>query len=706
MGQLENDNLENDNLENENNENLENLDSVAVQEANVHKKYNFLFDFFVGNNENPSVLYSKKRVYGVILSVCAVFLLFVCRLVDWQLINNNYYMTRAASANTYFLRTDAVRGEIFDCDGVCLAVNKFMYRAVINRLNVPDEKENELIAKVVDFIMKLGNDWQSSLPIFINENNEFVFKENQELQIKNLRKNLKISENARANDCIELLAKKFKCENFNYKDKYSVCSVKYGNYKLGITSKAAPLTVCDDINKNTMIILSEGASKMPGINISTVVKREYLNSKLAPHIIGFTGVINNEEYEKYKEKDYNLDSKIGKSGVEAAFESELHGHSGTNVIQLSRDGNVLKSKQKVARQPGKSIFLTLSSRLQNIANESLARNISIARNTGASDCRSGAVVLLKISDFSVLAAATYPSFDLDLYMNDKNYYNEISNDKSLPLFNRAFIGTFAPGSIFKPLVACAALEEGVITDQEIINCNGAFNFYPKYTLHCMGVHGNTNLKKAMAKSCNVYFAELGRRLGATTLANYAKKFGLGVKTGIEVSESEGVLTTPEHSKLIHAPWYNAMSSQAAIGQANTAVSPLQLAAYTATLASGNRYKTHILNKVTDYTQEHDIRNYESELIESQVISEENLKIIREDMREVVLNGTASDFRNFRVPIAAKTGTAQNKGSDHTTFICFAPYENPEIAIAVVVANGIRGSISKNVARDLLNAYFS
>ena len=255
-------------------------------------------------------------------------------------------------------------------------------------------------------------------------------------------------------------------------------------------------------------------------------------------------------------------------------------------------------------------------------------------------------------------------------------------------------------------MACAALQSGKIKPSETVHCGGSFNYYRGYSLRCMGVHGASNLLKALSKSCNVYFAELGRRLGATLLAEYANKFGIGVKTGVEIGESKGVVAGPEHSTDVGSHWYESGSSQAAIGQSDNMITPVQLATYTATIANGGkRYKTHIVKKIMDYARSKIIKEDAPELMEDTGISEENLKAVKEGMREVALSGTARDFANYPIPIGAKTGTAQNSGSDHTTFICFAPYDDPQIAISVVIAHGKSGTLSKNVARDIMDAYF-
>ena len=222
----------------------------------------------------------------------------------------------------------------------------------------------------------------------------------------------------------------------------------------------------------------------------------------------------------------------------------------------------------------------------------------------------------------------------------------------------------------------------------------------------MGVHGDANMVTALAKSCNVYFAELGRRLGAEALKDWANKFGVGTQTGIEISESKGVVAGPEHSEKVGAKWYESGSSQAAIGQSDNMITPIQMATYVATIANnGKRGRTHLVKKITDYSRNNIVREFGFEPAGIVNIAPEDLNVVKQGMREVALSGTARDFANYPIQIAAKTGTAQNSGSDHTTFVCFAPYDDPQIAISVVIAHGKYGTASKNVARDIMNCYF-
>ncbi len=647
-----------------------------------------------------------KRYSFFMFCTVSIFAVFTCRLIDWQIVNAKHYKMRANSSNIYFVKMDPVRGEIVDADGIGLAVNDTGYKLVIDRLLIENGRENDLILKSVKLIKSLGDAWIDVLPIELKDG-KFIFLDDKQSQITVLKETLGLQESADALECMNAMKERYKLENgISNEDQKIICSVRYNMEKNGgFYSKSTPYVLADNISKESVIIISEKSEELKGLRVQASLIRKYINGEIAPHIVGYTGFMSSEEYQQRKEA-YSMDAIIGKTGIESAFEDYLKGTGGKKMIQMSRDGEVMDISEREPSCAGNTVFLTLSSKLQQVANESLKRNIERAKNSEARDCESGAVVMLDVNDFSIKAAATYPSYDLAKFMEDKSYYTQLYADKRVPLLNRAFSGAYAPGSIYKPLVACAALQEGLITPEETIFCGGSFNYYTGYRLRCMGVHRNAKLIFALAKSCNVYFAELGRRLGAQKLGEWARKFGIGVKTGVEVGESKGVLAGPEHCENVGAKWYESGSSQAAIGQSDNMFTPVQLASFVATIANGgNRYKTHLVSKIMDYNRSHNIKEFGAELVENVGVSQENLEAVKNGMREVVLSGTARDFASYPVPIAAKTGTAQNSGSDHTTFICFAPYEKPEIAIAVVVAHGKLGTVSKNVARDLMDAYF-
>lgn len=312
--------------------------------------------------------------------------------------------------------------------------------------------------------------------------------------------------------------------------------------------------------------------------------------------------------------------------------------------------------------------------------------------------------MLSVKDFSVLAAASYPTYDLNRYSEYGSYYVKLSENKNSPMYNRATVGTFACGSVFKPCVAGAALEEKIITDKTKIYCKQDYDFYPTNVVRCMHYHGSLDVTGAIEQSCNYFFADTGRRLGIEPMYLYAQKFGLGEYTGVEIEESKGTLAGRDSTS-----WQAGNTVSAAIGQSDNAFTPVQLATYVATIANnGERLKTHIVDKVTNYERTKTVKSTDVESYGDCGISKKNLDIVRKAMLGVTQNenGTANYmFGDYKVKVAAKTGTAENSGSDHTTFICYAPYEKPEVAIAVVIEHGAKGRYSMQVAKDLLNAYF-
>ena len=320
-----------------------------------------------------------------------------------------------------------------------------------------------------------------------------------------------------------------------------------------------------------------------------------------------------------------------------------------------------------------------------------------------SDCIAGAAVMLDVKNFSVLACSSYPSFDLQKYNTDDDYYEKLVSDDKLPLFDRALTGNFIVGSTFKPCVAAAALEEGIVTDSSTIFCSQNYDYYKTDIIKCLGYHEAVNVKGALAQSCNYFFADVGRRLGIDTMDIYAEKFGLGIHTGIELYESTGILAGRDSNV-----WYEGNTCQAAIGQSDNAFTPIQLGAYAATLANdGVRLKTHFVDHITDFKGETVILdNSQPEVLNTVGVSTENMKIVQQGMREVVTSGTAKDiFGKYSVPVAAKTGTAENIGSDNVTFIAYAPYEKPEVAVAVVVEHGGNGQYSMGIAKAMFDSYF-
>lgn len=666
------------------------------------------------------------------LLLLGVFSLFVARLFQWQIIDGQTYYDLSNTTSSSYIKLTATRGEILDRDGNPLAQNRTCYNIVFDDTLIDHDRINDTILELIGIMEETDTEWIDPLPIQLNSDGSYSFKEDYDSEVEFLKSSsmLHVNSYATADECMTQLIEMFDCKDYAPEYAIKIISVRY-NMKKNLFDADSPYTFAQDISSNVMTVVNERAANMEGVRVDVTTIREYPDGALAPHIIGKTGPLTQEQYDSFKEDDnlfdlddnlsgYSLDDTMGQNGIEYALEDTLRGENGKLAIETDRDGNLISSEIEVAPEAGNTVYLTLDSRIQAVTNASLAKNAKAAKENAVptdddpkgSDCEAGAAVMIDIKTGGVLAASTYPTYDLNKYISDIAYYNQLNNDETYPMINRAFNGSFAPGSIFKPVVASAALQEGIIDSGSTVYCNHYYTYYTNDTSlapKCMGWHYNTNIYKALQKSCNIFFYDVGRRLGITKLDAYGTLFGLGQKTGLEVSESTGVLTTPEdYERRSGQTWTDGMTLSAAIGQMDNSFTPVQLVSYCASIANGgHRMQLHLVDKVTDYTRENVVEEKGATVLNEVGVDDENLEIVREGMRMVAqAGGTASDFANYGVPIGAKTGTAEVNGhSDNVTFIAFAPYDEPEIAIAVVLEYGSNGTYSKNIARDMLNAYF-
>ncbi len=441
---------------------------------------------------------------------------------------------------------------------------------------------------------------------------------------------------------------------------------------------------------------------LPGITVQAVGQRVY-QTDYAAHILGRTGPIYAEKWEEYQEKGYQMDDEVGIDGAELAFEEELHGTNGVLLVQEDGEGGLLSQSYSVQPSPGNNVALTLDLDVQQAAEDGLADLV-----TSLDGATGGACVVLDISDGGILASASYPTYQLSTFQEN---YQELSEDPLSPLFNRAFQGTYAPGSTFKPVTAAAALEEGIITPETEILDTGKYTYYSDYQPQCWlyrqegRTHGYETVAEALRDSCNVFFYDVGRRLGIEKLDEYAQAFGLGEATGVELPEATGTLAGTDSD----AVWYAGNTLAAAIGQSSNLFTPLQLANYLSTLLRGGvRYRVHLLKEVTSYDGTQVLRTEEPEVLSEIAISQETLDTIKEGMAMVAEQGSVgAAFSSLGVKVGAKTGSAQVTGQENSNavFICFAPYDEPEVAIAIVVENGGSGSEAAGLAAQVLAAYF-
>ena len=665
------------------------------------------------------------RSAACILMVLAVFVVYELRLVQWQVFQGDEFEQLSLSNRTDTIQIDAARGEILDRNGNVLTGNRTSYNIVYDALDMDYSARNATILQVLDLLESRDEEWRDRLPIVLAEDGTYQYTEDSDSEIATLQEFLELAEYATAEDCMTALARQYDCQGYSLEDARNVVSVRYSMTQDGF-SRTNPYVIAEDVSAETVGVISEHAQEWPGIETRVSVTRYYgEDGSLAPHVVGYTGAITAEQYDAavengtaYSSEDnlsgYKWTDTRGQSGLEAAFEEELRGSRGEETIYTDETGEVETTSVTTPPQEGNTVVTTIDSDLQRVASLSLAKNIE--GTPAAKDCTAGAVVVLDVEDFGVLACSSYPTFDMNQYRSDNEYVNLLAQDEEQPLFNRALQGVFVPGSVFKPVVALAALQEGVISAATSFNCPGYYEL-ADLTLNCTCSTGMRNVYTGLAVSCNTFFCNVGYELGIDRLVPYAEYFGLGTTTGVELSEATGTMSNRQEYRENHGvSWTDGVTPQAAIGQADNMFTPIQLAAMCATIANGGvRLQTHFLDKITDYTGETVIEEYQPVGLYDAGISSDVLGVVQTGMQMVATQGTAADvFANYPVSIACKTGTAETSTPDENgnkptepnlSFICYAPADDPQIAIAVMMEYGNSGDYAKNVAKDILDQYF-
>ncbi|MBU5436066.1 penicillin-binding transpeptidase domain-containing protein [Pseudoflavonifractor sp. MSJ-37] len=501
-------------------------------------------------------------------------------------------------------------------------------------------------------------------------------------------------------------------------------------YELALRSKGASTSayiLAEDVDIDFITAVKEAGLK--GVSIDATTSRVY-NTTYAAHILGRVGSISaeawNAEDSYYKTNGYNMNDLVGIDGMESAFERYLRGVAGTKIVERNSDGKVVSESwaedpdtgASLAPQPGSNVVTTIDLRLQEALEQSLA-----ARVPGLSSSVEGAAGVIVDMKGGVKAMASYPTFDLAHVYKDSALYSEAYNDPLKPFLNRATMGLYSPGSTFKMITGVAALQEGVTTPSEKIRDTGRFQYpagkkYPYGDYHpaCWALghgytHGLEDLAHALEDSCNIYFYTMADRMDIDTIDRYAAMFGLGKKTGIELSERSGYVAGPATSEALGQDWYGGLLLSAAIGQGTTLSTPLQLANYIATLVNGgDHYPAHLLQSVKSNDWSRVIIENDPEPLDQISISETNVEAVKRGMYLMANEGSvAKYFKDLPVKVGSKTGTAQVGRSDteaNAVFVCFAPYDDPEIAIALVAEHGGSGTELASVAADVLSVYFS
>lgn len=621
-------------------------------------------------------------------------LLYIARMFTLQVTSADTYLAQASGVSYRKAVIKAQRGEILDCNGREIAVNREGYNIVFNKAYLDTDRLNQTILSLCTLLNEKGLTWNDDLPLQTTAPYAFT---DEEARVERMISRLGLAHYATAENCFDEMVERYELTDYSDPVKRTIMGVRYSIDSADF-SISNPYTFAEDMPSEIMQTVLESGVVLHGVTVDVVPYREYAEGDLAPHIIGTVGPIYAEEWDDYKNKGYSYSDKIGKSGIEKLAEEYLHGTDGEITYKVDAKGNILSSE--ITKQPvaGKTVMLTIDKSIQRTTQDALKNAIRSMQSTGGS-VTGGAAVMMDIKSGAVLTGANYPSYDLRTY--SKNYEQLASDTVGLPLTDRAFQGIYPPGSTIKPVVAISALETGKITKDEHIYCSHQYRYFSDYQPSCMGWHRSINLKTALSKSCNYFFFELGRRVGVMTMTDYFQKFGLGVSTGVDVNDSSGLLVKPQSNGL------GGNTLQAAIGQMN-AFTPLQLASYVSTLANeGTRYKANLISRVVPYDMSDVYVETKPTALESFTIDKSVIDAVKEGMLSVTEDGTGSTvFRNYSIKVGGKTGTSQvTGGADHSVFIAFAPFDHPEIAISVVLEHGSSTLQVTSIAKAMMDAYF-
>ncbi len=713
-----------------------------------------------------------SRLISLIVLFVFICLLYTARLINVQIAGQDFYTFVSDDTYTRKVTIQAQRGEVYDCNGKPLIKNDYSYSIVLDRGTLPtrNAEQNETLLMLYDKILRSDAEYTLSkisfpatgkYPDYVIDEDFFNTTESR-ARFSRLISSLGIGDIGTivGGDELPYALSYFESTLSEYglgRDLYAFTLVEERAVTLGdIIDKLAvrygivdgdgellydrdtadfllrlrydmesrdfsyvnPYTVATDADISLLSYLGEGAQR--GYTVRVEAKRVYCEPGVASHILGMTGKIGAGDVEYYTSKGYRLDATVGVSGVELAFEEELHGMDGEMTITEDEYGNIIGREVTKEPKAGNDIYLTLDIDLQRAAEKALEDNVDYiheqskieeAEHDGEDAC-AGAIAAVDVETGKVRALATYPTYDLTTYRED---LPELNQDVNTPLLNRALNGKYPPGSTFKPAVAAAAMTEGIIDENTIIETKGIYTYYAGFTPRCWlyvqdGLsHGRINVSTAIEVSCNYFFYELGRRLTIETMNRYCRAFGLGEKTGIELPESEGVLAGPDY-RTQHGlgGWNPGDTLVAAIGQSDNLFTPLQLSVYmSAIINDGERYRAHILDSVREYGTGKIVREVERETLSSVELDDHDVTVILNAMQRVIETGTqATLFDKLPIKVGGKTGTAQvGSGSSNAVFVGFAPFDDPEIVVTSVIEHGSAGAWAAMSVRDVFLEYF-
>ena len=677
----------------------------------------------------------KLRYNIVSIFVYIIGIILLIQLFNLQIVHGEEYREQSNTRLTRESTLEAARGNILDQSGNKLASTTLGYSLELYKTKIDTETLNNTLLKITQVLEKNSDAYIDSLPITVEP---FNFNINEESQ-KKWKKDNNIDENKTAEECFYILKEKYKITNENIQETRKIMTLRYYISKNGY-SNVKSVELASNLSQTSVAELNEQSANFPGVNITTKAIRSYTSGSLASHILGYVGRIEGKELEG-KEEIYGVNDIIGKTGIEYIMENYLKGKNGIKQIDMAVDGTITDEYVAEEAIAGSDVVLTIDANLQQVTENTLKSSIESISSSEGVEVTGASAVVMKVKTGEVLAMASYPDFNPNDFVNgistEKwNYYTKEDSAyaKNHPFINRAISSTSSPGSTYKMVTAIAGLETGKITTKEKINDVGVYRYYSDYQPKCWIYssygrgHGYLNVTEAIVHSCNYFFYEVGNRVGIQNLAKYTRALGLGKKTGVELlGEEAGYVASPETSKKLGQVWNGGDTLPAAIGQGNNSFTPLQMAKYTSMLANGgNDIDVTIIKSIVNAdgkeVSKDELNEYlknrlgiEEDNTEKVTFNQENLNAVLEGMRGVTTEsgGTAySIFKNFNIEVGGKTGSAQTGRKDangknitNAWFVGFAPFNEPEIAIVVMIENGQHGSAAAVPARDIIAEYF-
>ncbi len=632
----------------------------------------------MNQNERKTV---ARRMILLIAVACVIMGLYVMRLIFLQLVNGDDFKAKATNTTDYNFTVTAARGDIVDSAGRRIATTTTSYNVVLNKLLMGDRDLDTMLQQIVELLRANGESWNDTLLIGqADAAGNYAFTDDDtstsdQKQLADMKETLGLQQYATANDVMEMLVEKNDLQDFSPEWQRVLAGIHYEMDRQAF-SNVNNFVMAENVSTLAVATIKEHSLQLPGVEIVETSARSYDQSDIIPAVLGRVGKITAEKWKvtdsngqvtyPLREKGYNMNDVLGISGLESVYEDELRGKDGVETITRNSDGVIVDTKLTTVPEPGHTVQLTIDSNFQRAVDKALADNIDMINrvyNTGTMKAAAGAVVVLDVKDGSVLAASNYPSYDQNLYAAN---YSEYSS--------------------------------------------GVYNYFKDYHPRCTrhGHSGNIDVVTAIKWSCNIFFYDVGRRLTSDVYDAYAYKLGLGQRTGVEVSEAVGRLTTKSDSNYMAS-----LDVQAAIGQGNTVVSPIQLATYAATLANnGTRYRTHFVKAILDTNTGEVLSETKPEVMDVIEGTGNTFELVRQGMKQVP--STISDkISSYPVPIACKTGTPQRsetyapgKHYLNAMMVAYLPADDPQIAIGISIEYGGYGARTGDLVVDIANAYFA